>query len=218
MDFFAELETVRSRWNVLDHPFYQRWSAGELTQRELATYAGQYRHAVVALADASHATAAVAGEGLRAGLEAHAAEETAHISLWDEFTAAVGGDPAAAPTPETAACAQAWAGDGERPLLESLAAMYAIESGQPAISETKTEGLVAHYGCQPGSDATTYFELHAVRDIEHAAHERALLEQHLDGADIEALLAEAEAVLKGNWELLDGVERLNGRTAALATS
>ena len=157
MDFFTQLETVRDRWNVLQHPFYQRWSAGELTREELATYAGQYRHVVVALADASTATAAVAGEELRAGLQAHAAEETAHIDLWDEFTAAVGGDVTAAPTAETAACADAWAGDGERPLLRSLAAMYAIESGQPAISETKTEGLVEHYGFASGSDATRYF-------------------------------------------------------------
>ena len=75
MDFFTQLETVRDRWNVLQHPFYERWSAGELTREELATYAGQYRHAVVALADASTATAAVAGEELAAGLRAHAAEE-----------------------------------------------------------------------------------------------------------------------------------------------
>jgi pyrroloquinoline-quinone synthase len=218
MEFFTHLETVRDRWNVLQHPFYQRWSAGELTREELAVYAGQYRHAVVALADASTATAEVAGEELRAGLRAHAAEETAHIDLWDEFTAAVGGDVTAAPTTETAACAAAWSGDGERPLLQSLAAMYAIESGQPAISETKTEGLVEHYGFAPGSDATRYFELHAVRDIEHAAHERELLEARLQPGDAEALLEEAEAVLRANWELLDGVERLNGRAPALAAS
>jgi len=218
MEFFTQLETVRDRWNVLQHPFYQRWSAGELTREELAVYAGQYRHAVVALADASTATAEVAGEDLRAGLRAHAAEETAHIALWDEFTAAVGGDVSAAPTAETAACGAAWAGDGERSLLRSLAAMYAIESGQPAISETKTEGLVEHYGFAPGSAATRYFELHAVRDIEHAAHERELLEARLQPGDVDALLEEAEAVLRANWELLDGVERLNGREPALAAS
>ena len=86
--------------------------------------------------------------------------------------------------------------------------MYAIESGQPAISETKRAGLVEHYGAEPGSDATAYFDLHAVRDVEHAAYERALIEPLLDDADVDALLAEAEGVLRANWELLDGVERL----------
>ena len=35
MDFFADLDAVRRRWNVLEHPFYTRWSAGELTLDEL---------------------------------------------------------------------------------------------------------------------------------------------------------------------------------------
>lgn len=211
MTFFTDLEAIRERWNVLEHPFYTRWSAGELTREELASYSGQYRRAVVALAEASTATAAVAGDpALQAELEQHAAEETAHIDLWDRFTAAIGGDAQDAPTPETQACADTWA--TPRPLLGSLVAMYAIESGQPAISETKRAGLVEHYGHAPGSDATAYFDLHAVRDVEHAAYERALIEPLLDGADADALLAEAESVLRANWELLDGVERLNGRS------
>ena len=27
MKFFTDLEAVRERWNVLEHPFYARWSA-----------------------------------------------------------------------------------------------------------------------------------------------------------------------------------------------
>ena len=91
--------------------------------------------------------------------------------------------------------------------------MYAIESAQPAIAETKREGLVAHYGVEPGSDATVYFDLHATLDVEHAAQERALIEPRLDGADEQALLAEAETMLRANWELLDGVERAAGSRA-----
>ena len=82
----AQLEAVRESWNVLRHPFYARWSRGELTERELAFYAGQYRHAVVALADAAE----------RAG-SPHAAEEREHVALWDEFAGAVGGATEAAP-------------------------------------------------------------------------------------------------------------------------
>ena len=40
------IEEARERWNVLRHPFYRRWSAGELSREELARYSGQYRHAV----------------------------------------------------------------------------------------------------------------------------------------------------------------------------
>jgi pyrroloquinoline-quinone synthase len=208
-DFWTRLEEARARWNVLEHPFYQRWSRGELTREELASYAGEYRHAVVALADAAAATARVAGPELRPALEAHAAEEAAHIPLWDGFARAVGGEVAAAPAPETAECARIWAGaDGERSVLGSLVALYAIESGQPAISETKRGGLREHYGIE-SAEATAYFDLHAELDREHAAAGRALIEPRLSEADVEALLAEAEAVLRANWHLLDGVQRIN---------
>jgi hypothetical protein len=59
--------------------------------------------------------------------------------------------------------------------------------------------------------ATAYLDLHAELDVEHAAAERALIEPRMDGADRDTLLAEAERVLRANWELLDGVERLNAR-------
>ena len=203
-DFWTELEGVRARWNVLEHPFYQRWSAGELSGEELARYSGEYRHAVVALADAAAATARAADPQLRRALEAHAAEEASHVALWDGFLRAAGGDAATEPNPETAECARAWAGDDERSVLRGLVALYAIESGQPAISETKLAGLREHYGIE-GGEGTAYFELHATLDHVHAAAERELIEERLDGADTDALLAEAESVLRANWRLLDGV-------------
>src|SRR5206468_3668053 len=95
---FAQIEAVRAAWDILRHPFYARWSCGELTRDELARYAGQYRHAVVALAEAAE----------RAG-SPHADEERAHVGLWDGFVGAVGGRSDADALPETAACAAAWA-------------------------------------------------------------------------------------------------------------
>ena len=198
MNLFDRLDTVRERWNVLEHPFYVRWSDGELTAEELTHYAGEYRHAVVALAKAAEAHAD----------EAHAAEESEHIALWDAFATAVEADLEQEPAHETAECAAAWTAAGNE--LEGLVVLYAIESAQPAISRTKLEGLVAHYGFSEGP-ATEYFELHAERDHEHAAHSRALLEERVSEADEDRLVAVAENALRGNWTLLDGVERRFGR-------
>ena len=201
MDLWSRLADAQSRWNVLDHPFYQRWSRGELSAGDLAVYAGQYRHAVVALAAAADGAARAAGD---ADLAAHAGEEAAHVALWDAFAEAAGanGDD---PEPETVECAEAWAGEG-RDLLGHLVAMYAIESAQPAISRVKADGLRQHYGFDGGL-GTAYFDLHAVRDVEHAAEAQAKIGERLDGADEDALVAEAERVLRANWSLLDGVER-----------
>jgi pyrroloquinoline-quinone synthase len=202
MPFFEELDAVRERWNVLDHPFYTRWSEGTLTRGELAHYSGQYRHAVVALAEAT----AHAAE-LEPSLAPHAAEEAAHVALWDGFVEVVGGDSAASPSPETASCARAWARDGS--LLETLVGIYAIEAAQPAISATKAAGLRNRYGIDAPA-ATAYFDLHERLDVEHAAAGRAYIQARLGEGDQAALVARAEEVLKANWELLDGVERSIG--------
>jgi pyrroloquinoline-quinone synthase len=208
VEFFNRLEAVRRRWNVLEHPFYQRWSDGGLTGEELAFYAGEYRHAVVALADAVTAVADAAEPAVRTELEEHAAEEEAHIALWDEFGRAVGAALDSEPRAETAECAAAWTSAGDA--LAGLVTLYAIESGQPAISATKLAGLEEHYGLAEGP-ATEYFRLHAQLDHEHAAHSRGLIEQRIEGADEERLLEAAESALRGNWTLLDGVERRFGR-------
>ncbi|MGH2949103.1 MAG: iron-containing redox enzyme family protein, partial [Solirubrobacteraceae bacterium] len=143
-----------------------------------------------------------------AELAAHAGEEAAHVALWDAFADAAGTERPQPAEPETAACAGSWAGEG-RDLLGHLVAMYAIESAQPAISRVKADGLREHYGFAAGP-ATAYFDLHAERDREHAEEGRALIAERLDGADEDALVAEAERVLRANWLLLDGVERRCG--------
>ena len=208
MDFFSRVESLRERWNVLEHPFYQRWSEGSLTRDELAFYAGEYRHAVVALAAGLGSASDAAEPAIRPKLAEHAAEEAAHVELWDDFARALEADRGRRPRPETEACTESWTAG--RDALEGLVAAYTIESGQPAISRTKLDGLLERYDFDEGP-ATEYFALHAERDHEHAEQSRELIEERLADADLDRLLHVAEGVLRGNWELLDGVEREFGR-------
>lgn len=200
MDFLERLEEARSRWNVLNHPFYERWEQGELGTEELAYYAGEYRHAVVALAETA-AQAASADPELRE----HADEEAAHVALWDTFAWTAGADAGRPPRAETAECVRSWTAAGDE--LEALAILYAIESGQPAISETKLTGLVEHYGYAAEGPATSYFRLHAVLDRDHAEQARTMLEQKAGPEDADRLVEAASGALAGNWKLLDGVEQ-----------
>ena len=123
--------------------------------------------------------------------------------MWDGFAAAVEAPLDREPTPETANCAAAWSPD-ER--FRALAVLYAVESGQPAISRTKLAGLVEHYGFDGDDPAAEYFRLHAERDLEHARASREALADAPPARQTE-LAAVAERALEANWRLLDGVER-----------
>jgi pyrroloquinoline-quinone synthase len=194
------IERSRERWDVLRHPFYQRWSAGELERDELARYSGQYRHAVEAIATVSTAAADALPE--HPELRRHAAEEVGHVRLWDGFVEACGGSVDDDANAETAECVRAWTATTTP--AEALARLYAIESGQPPISKTKREGLLDRYGFVDGA-GTAYFRVHESRDVEHAAEVRELIAEVATEADEDALVAAAETAFRANWRLLDGV-------------
>jgi pyrroloquinoline-quinone synthase len=211
MNVLASLDETRDAKNILEHPFYQRWSAGELSAEELRCYAGEYRRAVTALADASASAAEKAPAPHAPALHAHAAEEASHVALWEEFARATGaGEQSGAPVlAETEACAQAWT-EGED-LLEHLAVLYAIEASQPEVARTKLEGLTAHYGFAPEGPAVEYFTTHQHRDVEHAREAGDLIEELLPTvADperkAEVMVELAGRALDANWRLLDGVQ------------
>jgi pyrroloquinoline-quinone synthase len=199
---WERIEESRARHNVLEHPFYVRWSAGELSSEELARYAGQYRHATEALARLCRQTVETAPEGHRDEIAAHAEDEEAHVGLWDDFVEAAGGEIGAEPTPETSECVTAWtAPDG---YLAQLARMYAIESGQPEISRVKRDGLTRFYGIN-GGPGSEYFRVHEEADDAHAEESRRLIDDAMTPEDEDALVAAAESAFQANWRLLDGV-------------
>ena len=194
MDLIERLDAVRERWNLLEHPFYKRWSCGELERDELAHYAGEYRHAVVALAETAE----------KSGNAEHAREEAEHVALWDDFAAAFDADTSAirARRPESASSPGPHPVTGARRLRSCTRSKPGSRPSRRR-SSTASRSTTASPSDEPGA---AYFALHSELDHEHADESRQVLEA--DGADDDAdrLVEVAEAALKGNWTLLDGVE------------
>jgi pyrroloquinoline-quinone synthase len=199
---WERIEESRARHNVLEHPFYVRWSAGELSGDELARYAGQYRHATEAIAKLCADAAEAAPAAHRSEIEGHAEEEQDHIRLWDDFVEAAGGEIGAEPTPETADCVRVWT--EPKGYLAALARLYAIESGQPEISRIKREGLAQFYGID-GGPGSQYFQVHERSDDAHAEESRRLIAEEMGPVDEDAIVDAAESAFRANWRLLDGV-------------
>jgi len=81
------IEESRTRHNVLEHPFYVRWSAGELSSEILPAM----RAVPARDRGAGPALSPDCGdgpEGRRDEIATHAGQEEAHVGLWDDFVEA----------------------------------------------------------------------------------------------------------------------------------
>lgn len=201
----GELEAVSKRFDLLAHPFYQRWAAGEVTRDQLACYAAQYAHVVRAIPRWLEGTAARDPRNATA-LKLHAAEEAEHVALWERFAGALGVDAAAlhaaAPNRETAALIAN--GDELVSRGQGAAVVWSIEAQSPAVSAEKLRGLRGHYGidAQTGGE---YFALHQQLDREHEAQLRDVIHSY-DAQTAASAPAAAKTTLAGMWDLLSSMQ------------
>jgi pyrroloquinoline-quinone synthase len=233
--FFEELEAVIGKYDLLCHPFYKAWAAGELRREDLREYARQYYHHVEAFPSylAELAMRLEEGELRRAvlanmcdekGCEADGAakrsgkESVPHFELWLDFAEGMGArrdmhwHRPVAEVRELTKHFHRVASEGTPE--EALAAFYAYESQVPRVAKEKERGLREMYGAD---DKTCgYFELHATVDIYHAKVWRTQLEKLVteNPAAAQGALDAAESAAKILWRALDGIDAARMACAA----
>ena len=214
--FLAALEERIARYDLLCHPYYEAWTAGQLTHDDLRQYATDYYQHVAAFPaylSALHSRLDD-GELRRAVLRNLCGEELdgrPHSELWLDFAEGMGADREQLRRREAKPEVRELIGEFRRvaregSTAEALAAFYAYESQVPRVAKAKADGLAERYG----ADAKTcaYFKLHQLADVEHSQVWRELLSEevaaHPDQAD--SALAAAETAAQALWHVLDGME------------
>jgi pyrroloquinoline-quinone synthase len=223
-DLQSRMDAIIARHDLLTHPFYQAWAAGELRAEDLRRYAVEYYHHVAAFPAYLSALHSRLPDGaLRRAVLRNLCEEevagAAHSDLWLDFAEGLGADRESvrnsSPSQSIQALVAAFRRMAlERPPLAALGAFYAYESQVARIAGVKAQGLRDCYG----ADAKTcaYFVLHSTMDVHHA---RVWAEEIRDGlngdaSSSEAVFAAVEEAAAALWKSLDGIHRPQSESAA----
>jgi pyrroloquinoline-quinone synthase len=220
--FFEQLDARVAKYDLLCHPFYKAWSAGELTRDDLREYALDYFHHVQAFPGYLAELGIRLDEGeLRRAVLANMADEAglsdgtgepgvAHSELWLDFAEGMGGRRNLGwrrPMTEISELTVFFhhvASEGTPE--EALAAFYAYESQVPRVAQTKAQGLRDLYGADDKTRG--YFTLHSTADVFHSQVWRNQLAKRVgtDDAAADRALNAAEAAAQALWHALDGFE------------
>jgi len=216
-ELWSRIEETIARHDLLQHPFYQAWTAGTLRAEDLRRYSEEYYHHVAAFPtflSALHARLAD-GELRRAVLRNLCEEEiegTPHSEMWLDFAEGMGAQRdtvrEATPSASTKELVGTFRGiAAERAPLAALGAFYAYESQVARIAGLKAQGLKEKYG----ADAKTcsYFTLHSTWDVHHSRVWAEQIDSRMDDGEATAdeIVAAVEAAAKAMWNGLDGIQQ-----------
>lgn len=218
-EVLEQLDKLIASHSILQHPFYQAWRSGSLSQEDLAVYAWVYYPHVEAFPTylqkaIQHTTDSRVLSLLQENLEEELGEPEAHTQLWLYFAEGIGINAqeleGALPLPEVERSIATFLQLCGQSTLSALAALYAYESQQPEVSKAKREGLREFYEIHD-AQSLSYFECHEEADIRHRAQERRALRFCLEqGGETHELFESTQAALDAHWGLLDGVCRQAG--------
>ena len=190
MDFKQTLDSKIADYNLLNHPFYQAWSAGELPVEALRSYAREYG-----------AFIAMMPEGWETLNDAEiAAEETEHIDLWADFAAGLDTTVTEAQIPQVKALMETADELFSEPTT-ALGALYAFEAQQPATAQSKLTGLKAFY--QLPESVEPYFETHSHN--EHEAEKLLAYISTLPSDSYATVVQACEKMSAALWDALTGI-------------
>jgi pyrroloquinoline-quinone synthase len=218
-EFLNRIDTQIQAKHLLNHPFYQAWTRGELSLECLKEYAMEYYHHVKAFpcylsAVHTHTQNAGARKHLLNNLIEEEAGSPNHPDLWRSFAKSLGATDEEIDAHQPSMAIQDVVNTfmdicRNQETAAGIAALYAYESQIPPICISKIKGLRQHYGMQNPED-WKYFTVHIEADKEHAAVERELLSHYVTKSNETTVTHSVERTLDALWNFLSSLcERYN---------
>lgn len=199
--------------SLLNHPFYQAWSAGQLTLDDLRYYAKQYYSLEATfprLLSRVHSNCEnpQIRQMILENLNDEEQGDKNHRELWLQFAEGLGLTREevinAKPNANTQSCIDTLLGlTADADPSVGLSALYAYESQFPKVSQSKMDGLELY--CIDAPEAIQFFEVHKSVDVWHSEQEKAAIEQL--GAPLNQVKETAEKSCRALLTFLDGVHK-----------
>lgn len=172
MATLKQFDDLIASQSLLKHPFYVKWSAGELTTDDMKAYAKEYFHLakrVPAIVERVRDRAIERRPDMVDVIEHNLEDETMHIELWKRFAMSLGISETELleykPSAKVQKAVEGLVKGAEGTFEEGVATMYALERELPEISQTKKDGLCKFYGLT-SEDAHIYFDEH-LKEAKH---------------------------------------------------
>src|SRR5688572_23769528 len=91
MIHLSQFDSLIASRSLLKHPFYQKWSKGELTLNDMKIYAKEYFHLVDRIPGmVASVRDRAADKNLKDQIDQNVREEQEHVTLWKRFAKSVG--------------------------------------------------------------------------------------------------------------------------------
>lgn len=195
----SSFDSLIASKSLLKHPFYVRWTKGELSMDDMKVYAREYYALVSAVPEVVSIVlerAKAERPEIVAFIEKNMKEEQEHVALWERFASSMGITieelRAYQPSASMQAAIQSLKDAVSTSLDAGISAVYAFERELPEIAQTKKEGLVQFYGLT-SEDAHVYFDEH-LNEEEHLQVWRDAAKSADEGAVVASMAAQNKAL------------------------
>jgi pyrroloquinoline-quinone synthase len=216
-NFHDQLTATRDKNHSKDHPFFELWAVGKLTQEQTAFYCTQHFHYVGEYLNwLAYEASQIPERDVKAYLFENLGDEEdpddRHLDMLKDYVAACGVNRDSVEGTILLAGTEALQNWGWRLVYQSrwqaaVAGMFVgLESQFLGICQKIVPALHRYYGHEPGARAIRFFEEHIEADAIHGSKGFAIVEKYCNTAELQALALRAvEAATVKRWRYMNAI-------------